>query len=258
MNNRDNTLKYIEYGAGIITLATVLIAISGWIYLGVFYNYLGIELKSLNLNVSYYLLSSKRIIELIGITIFSLLISRFIKLKYYYYITFGIFCVALIYSIILLFTNQLIYAFYFMFSVPLNITYILMIIYFLYYPQIFQINDYYPSFLLYRKNVITIFIIFLVSFLLNSSLASSIDAYELISGTLLNSSKIKFEFKTTYKEEKIKNDIENKELIFIVFTNNNYYVVEENKNFNYRKDIPNVYILPKEEIKLINLKKIKN
>ena len=83
-------------------------------------------------------------------------------------------------------------------------------------------------------------------------------AIDVIEGNSLSNPTVTFQFNSLYKEEKIRTDIENKELIFITYANESYYLVEKNKNFDIDKDIPNVYIIPKEEIKFINLKRIKN
>ena len=112
-----------------------------------------------------------------------------------------------------------------------------------------------------KKNFLLTFIIliftFLILFTYNYEIGS-VKAKDLIKGKTYNSSIVKFEFKRIYKGEKTRKDVEDKELIFITYANESYYLVEKNVNFDIDKDTPNVYIIPKGEIKYINLNKINN
>lgn len=104
------------------------------------------------------------------------------------------------------------------------------------------------------KFLIILLIIITISYSFDTG---SKDAVKTIQGKSKYHSLVSFTFKTTYKEEQIKVNIENKELIFITYTNDSYYLVERNNNFDIDKDIPNIYVIPKEEIKIIKIKKIR-
>ncbi|MEM6753040.1 MAG: hypothetical protein AAF630_08740 [Cyanobacteria bacterium P01_C01_bin.38] len=239
----ENIIPFIIVSA--IALFVYCISLS---YLYGFFSNLSIDFASLHLSIIYFL--QKTIIPIakiffIGLFVFILYESNREKNKFFKR-TFTI----LIIPIVLLF---LIRGIYFNSQTSLlNLNYIFLAFLFyvlLDYKNFTHIFTFIPK----SKALIIFALIILFSIFSLSYYQGVIDAKHLVEGKNL-SLLTKLEFKKTFKDEAINKDLIDKELIFVVFANDSYYLTE--------KQIPapekaNTYIVPKNTVKYIKMKELK-
>ena len=287
MNYRNNRfIKFISnnLSAFISLLITSFTFCLGWAYLYHYFNLFGIDVKSLHLPLIYYFQNIVFPVAIILIVfLFIFLAFRFLELsmekkwsinipnkKLFFYIlkklvvrnTLGILIARLVFVTIGISLLRLIFELPNKYVITMIITVIVISAITYSAKTIHNKISYINVVIEFGKEEIEILALtvgiclFLLIYMGIEDIAK-FDAMNMIKNSSNNNALANFELKSSYDEEKIRKDIERRQLFFVAYTNDSYYLVEKNKVFNPEKDTPNIYIIPKEEIKYINLRKIK-